>query len=404
MKPINYPPSKKTLKTGVNDLKTLFPSIADELVSEDPSMLLSTSTKKQAWKCHMCDEVWMTAPKSRVSSYDPQPGCPTCKRKLVGTIRNKKILFSEAYPELSGQAKNSNDLDKLTMSSHKAITWVCDKGHEYEMSVNKRVNGRGCPVCSFRQVDDSYNTISAVRPDISSEVLDQKEAHSILANSKKKIEWFHIAEDGTKHIWESSPNDRCYYDYGCGVCAGTYVHKGVNDFKSQILDVKEYVWSRENSFSPDSITAGSNKNVIVYCDKHETPYIMKDKAKYFHSGRRQCLDCVPTGDRFRSKAEREIFDTIIESFPNEKVEGNVKRFKSWGIYDIDIFVNNRIAIDFHGKYWHQEGKFKPVGYHQRKRESMIRHNFPYLEIEEDDWLKDKNQVLDQVLTFVRDNL
>lgn len=46
MEPTAYPPKKAKLIQGENDLETLYPDIASELVSEDPSKILATSTKK----------------------------------------------------------------------------------------------------------------------------------------------------------------------------------------------------------------------------------------------------------------------------------------------------------------------------------------------------------------------
>lgn len=405
MEPTAYPPKKAKLIPGENDLETLYPDIASELVSEDPSKILATSTKKQAWKCSLCCDVWTTIPKSRVSTYDPEPGCPKCKSISTVKTRDKKIPLTSAIPELAAQAKDINDLEGITRSSHTNITWVCDKGHEYDMSPNKRVSGRGCPSCSFRVLDVTYNSVSAVRPDLVDQLVDESNADNMIANSKKKIEWFHFTDDGVKHKWMASPHDRCYSGYGCTVCTGRVVQSGVNDFKSQVLDTLGYKWSDENDFSPEDITMGSNKDIVLYCDNHNGDiYTMRDKAKYFTSGRRQCLDCIPTGDKFRSKPEREIHDLIQENFPDELVENNVRRFKSWGIYDIDIFVDKRIAIDFHGSYWHQEGVYKPVGYHERKREAMRRHGFAYLEVEEQDWTDDKEGVIEIILDFVRQEI
>lgn len=403
MEPTAYPPKKKRLIVGVNDLKTSFPQIAAELVSADPSEIMDTSVKSQEWKCSLCGKHWNAQPRSRVNTYNPQPGCPQCKSSSGIDSRGKKLLFKDAFPELAVQAVNEEELESLTQSSHKKIAWRCDKGHEYQLSPNKILHGIKCPVCNFKLLDPTYNTIRAVRPDLVEELANEKDADTLFANSKSKITWRHEDAEGITHIWTASPNDRCYYDYGCGVCSGRQVQVGVNDF-ALILEKYGYKWHEDNRFSPYEITMGSSKKVKVYCDKHSERYVMEIGAKFFTSGEMRCQDCIPTGDKFRSKPEREIYEFVTENFPDEKIENNVKRFKRYSIYDIDIFVNNRIAIDFHGKYWHQEGKFKPVGYHQRKRESMIRHNFPYLEIEEDDWLKDKNQVLDQVLTFVRDNL
>lgn len=403
MNPTAYPPKKKKFEKGVNDLATTFPEIAKELISADPSEIMDTSVKPQEWKCSLCGNEWKAQPRSRVMVYQPRPGCPECKTKSAIQQRGEKSYFKDLYPELAENAVDPEPLEGVTQSAHKKILWRCELGHKYEMSPNKILNGIKCPVCNFKEIDPEYNTIGAVRPDLVKELTNKDDADEILANSKKEISWSHISDDGVVHTWLASPHGRCYNDYGCLVCAGRQVQIGVNNF-GLFLEKTGYKWHEDNEFGPDDITLGSNKRIKLYCDKHNIPYIMDIYAKFFTRGEMVCQDCIPTGDKFRSKPEREIYEAVEKEFPDEHIENNVKRFKRHSVYDIDIFVNNRIAIDFHGSYWHQEGLYKPVGYHKRKRDSMKRLGFAYLEVQEQDWIENRDMIIDMVLQFVREEL
>lgn len=402
MKPINYPPKKKSLEPGVNDLLTLYPEISTELKSASPSEVMATSVKKQSWECSLCGKTWMTAPKSRVSALDPRPGCPTCKRSSVAGIRKKRPLLATIFPDLSKEVVDSVERSSISMSSHRDILWECQRGHQYEMSPNKRVNGRGCPVCAFRKLDASYNSIGAVRPDLVKDLVNQSDAVTVMANSKEPISWTHTI-DGVDHFWEAAPNSRCYFDYGCLVCDGTQVQVGVNDFGITLARLG-YIWADDNQFLPSEVSVGSNKKVRLICDKHEGGFPMECHAKNFTSGNRQCQDCIPTADRFRSKPEIRLFEAIRDALPGHNVESNVRRYHSDGVRELDILVDGRVAVDFNGTHWHQEGVFKPVGYHARKRASVAAIGIAYLEVEEADYRADPDGTVQVAVKFVADSL
>lgn len=69
------------VRTGVNDLKTLFPELAEEwnyAKNRDllPEMVSARSKKSVGWKCLKCSYEWSAAISSRVDGV----GCRVCKR------------------------------------------------------------------------------------------------------------------------------------------------------------------------------------------------------------------------------------------------------------------------------------------------------------------------------------
>lgn len=407
MKPKAFPPRKQKFQPGVNDLLTLYPEVAKEIVSCDPSTIMASSVKYQEWKCSLCGRIWSAPPRSRTKSYDPQPGCQMCKVKNTIIKReNNSILFKDAFPDKAKMAVDQNALKDLSLSSHKEIEWNCVRGHTYILSPNKIMNGINCPVCNFRQLDPTYNTIGAVRPDLVQFLVDKEMKNTVFANSKEKIQWMHTV-DNIDHFWISDPYHMCYKYSGCHVCSGKTVQVGVNDF-GQFLNNSDYKWSEENSINPEDITVGSNVKVILYCDKHPDNYVMKAGAKSFSSGHTVCQDCVPTGDRFRSKAEIEIYNMILEEFPflveGVSLENNVKRYRHAGISDIDILVQNHIAIDFNGEYWHLEGVFKPIGYHKDRAEKISTLGLAHCVVDETDWIADEKLERMKILNFVKQHI
>ena len=77
----------KSIKTGFNDLATLFPELVldwdfDKNPGLSPYTIAPKSGKKVAWVCHKCGYVWETKVASRTHMHS---GCPNCWR-----TKNKK--------------------------------------------------------------------------------------------------------------------------------------------------------------------------------------------------------------------------------------------------------------------------------------------------------------------------
>lgn len=63
----------------------------------------------------------------------------------------------EYYPELAKQwhPTKNGDLQPIdiTKASNKKVWWICDKGHEWQATINNRsMRGTGCPYCAGRKM------------------------------------------------------------------------------------------------------------------------------------------------------------------------------------------------------------------------------------------------------------
>ena len=81
--------------TGWNDLKTLYPNIANEWNYKKnvitPEQIRPNTNKKYWWKCSNCDYEWETPPSHRVSGK----GCPKCARERTIASHFKKVRCLE---------------------------------------------------------------------------------------------------------------------------------------------------------------------------------------------------------------------------------------------------------------------------------------------------------------------
>jgi len=116
----------------------------------DPKVLTPGSHKKVCWKCSK-DHEWRATIDSRYKGN----GCPYCSGRFAMRGVND---FATVHPELLAEwnyDKNTFLPNELLPSSGKKVWWKCEKGHEWETSLNHRHNGTGCPICA-KEANSSF--------------------------------------------------------------------------------------------------------------------------------------------------------------------------------------------------------------------------------------------------------
>ena len=131
----------------------------------NPSVVGAGSHTKAWWKCKKGHE-WQSSIKSRTSGV----GCPYCAGKRIHKGFND---LASAYPEIAKQwhptENGSTTPDQVTAHSNKPRYWLCDKGHTFINTPDKRVNGQNCPYCNNRRLLVGYNDLETTYPDIAKE-------------------------------------------------------------------------------------------------------------------------------------------------------------------------------------------------------------------------------------------
>jgi hypothetical protein len=132
---------------GENDLETVNPDLAQEWHYlkniETPDSLKAGSNKAVWWLCKRGHE-WKASLNRRSSGS----GCPFCSNvKMLSGFNDLETL----HPSVSltwNYNKNLVVPSQVQSGSHSKYWWKCEKGHEWQTSVKKRVEGQGCPTCS----------------------------------------------------------------------------------------------------------------------------------------------------------------------------------------------------------------------------------------------------------------
>ena len=145
----SYCAGKKVLK-GYNDLETFYPQVAAEWNYQkncgiSPATVAFASNKKVWWICQKCGGEYETIIANRTLRGS---SCPYCANQKV--LIGYNDLQSQS-PDLAAEWSKKNIIKptEVTVHSNKKVYWICPLGHDdYMMSVKRRSNRQGCPICA----------------------------------------------------------------------------------------------------------------------------------------------------------------------------------------------------------------------------------------------------------------
>lgn len=186
------------------------PTLNGELTPKD---VTKSSDKVVWWVCEKGHE-W----ESNITNRTNGNGCPGCSGKkaykdnCLATLRPD--IAAQWHPTLNGELTPYD----VTVRSGKEPWWICEKGHEWQVSVYNRTNGNGCPYCSGKKVCED-NCLATLRPDIAVQWHPTKNGSltpkDFTCGSDKKVWW--LCDNG--HMWKTSIENRTYLGYGCPQCS-----------------------------------------------------------------------------------------------------------------------------------------------------------------------------------------
>lgn len=179
-----------------------------------PNKILANSSKKVWWQCEKGHE-WQTSPMTRVRKR----GCPYCAMRRARKGEND---LATVMPELAKQwhpVKNGTLTPADVMpGSHKKVWWQCEKGHEWQAEIEKRVHGNNCPVCTDRKAMPGFNDLATTAPELARQWHSTENGTltpaDVTVGSAKKVWW--LCDQG--HAWCTTVASR-NRGHGCPVCA-----------------------------------------------------------------------------------------------------------------------------------------------------------------------------------------
>ncbi len=239
-----------------------------------PSDVAPMSNKKRWWKCNK-GHLYDASPNSRCSRGT---GCPFCSNQRVLAGYND---FESLYPNLSREWSDEDNgglrPNCVISGSAQKVWWKCPLGHKYDMQINLRAQGLGCPFCSGHRVWPGFNDLASTNPELLLEwdYENNKITPQEISNgSRKKVSW-KCAECG--HKWEASIANRAR-GRKCPKCSeiqrrksflsGMLSRRGsLAERYPSLLEEWDYRLNSEMGINPDCILPGSHKKAFWICRK-----------------------------------------------------------------------------------------------------------------------------------------
>jgi hypothetical protein len=283
----------------INSIFETHPQLLKEWNNEknlklNPKTITSSSHIKVWWICDKGHE-W----EALVSSRSRGNGCPYCSGRQAIIGENDLFTTNKVLLKEWNYKKNINvDPKTIKSGSNKKVWWICDKGHEWETTVNDRHQGSGCPYCSGNKLIQGLNDLASKNPIILKEWNYKKNINvdpkTIKSGSNKKVWW--ICDKG--HEWETKVSDR-NQGSGCPYCSGLKAIIGKNDIFTTNPELKNE-WNYKKNINVDSKTIKSRSSIKVWwiCDKgHEWEAATSTRTK--GSG---CPVCYKNNRKLRIKS------------------------------------------------------------------------------------------------------
>ena len=205
---------------SVNKTKNVSENIIEEWdyeKNEDihPSMVYKSSHKKFWWKCEK-GHSWQATMQHRTSKM--ATGCPFCSnQKVLAGYNDLQTIYPKLVEQWAWDLNERNPIEYTSKSSYK-VWWKCDKGHVWEAAINKRVYGRGCPICTGKQVLVGYNDLQSLYPKLVAEWDYEKNvgiSPKDVTKGSNRIVWWKC---GNGHSWQETINRRVARNTKCPYC------------------------------------------------------------------------------------------------------------------------------------------------------------------------------------------
>lgn len=226
-----------------------------------PEFIPAMSNKLLWWVCSKCGYEW------RAPAYRRSKGsaCPACSgRYTVSGINDLPTKRPDLMKQWDYKKNQGIDPHCYQENSGKSVWWICDQcGYEWKTLISNRSRGRKCPKCMGKVLTNS-NSLLNVYPELAKQWDYEKNAPlspaDFMAGSSKKVWW--RCEKG--HSWQSAIQTR--QRNGCPYCGSKILLKGFNDLASVHPELL-YEWDYENNtFKPDEVFAGTNKQIAWICE------------------------------------------------------------------------------------------------------------------------------------------
>ena len=278
---------------GETDLVTTYPKIAEQWNklkngNLTPYEVTAKSNRYIWWSCSGGHE-WQ----SKVYHRTDGRGCPYCAGlKVIPNQNDLATLFPILVDEWH-KSKNGNlQPSDVTSKSHIKVWWMCNKGHEYEASVQMRTRGEGCPVCAGRIIIPGENDLETYSKEIAQEWHPSKnndKRPSDYAPHSNAYAWWKCSKG---HEWKTQINNRTN-GRGCPFCnQNRLIPEKTSLSAINPLLASQWHPTKNGSRTPENTSAFCNDKLWWLCnDKHE--WVATVASRSYGNGCPYCSGRLP---------------------------------------------------------------------------------------------------------------
>jgi hypothetical protein len=258
----------------------------------------------------------------------------------------------------------------------------CAEGHIYEQSFHKFQRGNRCPICYNNRI----KTFDYVKQKIENNdyVFINSDGYK---NGQSKL----LLKCNKGHIFTTTYNN---FKKGCrcSICFKTPKHS--------IEYVSDYISKFDYELLSNCYSDNKSK-IKLKCPIGHTYNVSFSNFK--NQGRR-CPIC--NQQKTISKSEKEIVTFIKMLYNDEIIENDrtiIKNPKTGKMLELDVYIPRlKKAIEFNGMYWHSDELTKIKD--NEKKIQCKEKSIDLLVVDEKDWLQDKSKCLENIKSFICEDL
>lgn len=272
--------TNRRLVPGVNDLATTMPDIAaqwnyDKNGSLSPRDIKAGSRKKVWWRCEFGHEYETTANHRKYGH-----GCPYCSGlKALSGVNDLATTMPEVAAEWNYEKNGDLTPRDVKAGSRKKVWWRCAAGHEWEMAVNWRKIGCGCPYCSHQRILRGFNDLATTMPEVAAEWNYEKNGALTpwdVVGGRQKVWW----KCRAGHEYYMSLRNR-KQGYGCPYCSNHKLLPGFNDLATKAPEVAaNWNYEKNGDLTPQMVSSMSMRKVWWKCGLgHEYDMVVHSRSE-----------------------------------------------------------------------------------------------------------------------------
>lgn len=279
--------SGKRIIPGINDLVSMMPELAAEWSPQNPVPATSVgvgSHKKAIWQ-GKCGHEWTAVIRSRTSGA----GCPYCSHnRVLAGFNDLDYLFPRIAREWS-TANLPLLPSHVTAFSNRKVSWICEKGHQWDALISTRSYGSKCPYCSGMKILIGFNDLKTTHPQLAEEWSSRNDEllpDSVNQKSTENV-WWHCNTCGNEYraVIKSRAKGK-----GCPVCAERTVVSGHNDLATTDPELT-LEWGHEKNVNVQPF-AVSRKSMHTVWWKGRCGHRWKDKIYNRAIEKAGCIYCA----------------------------------------------------------------------------------------------------------------